>query len=153
MNSSVHPYHRKMYVSLSKLLTLILRHEPERVGIKLRPDGFVNLDELVACIRKIRRFAWVKMEDILFIAKNDTKGRFELQSMEDRILIRARYGHNKRLGIRIEYPEVKLGEVKLLYHGTKRAFLGSIMKEGLRPMNRMYAVSYTHLTLPTTERV
>ena len=46
--------------------------------------------------------------------------------------IRALYGHS--IDIDIDYT--KIVPPPILYHGTNRAFLGSIFREGLKPMGR-----------------
>lgn len=60
----------------------------------------------------------------------DPKGRFELKENA----IRARYGHAKRLGVKIDYQEDE--ERKILYHGTSAVNLKSILEEGIKPMKR-----------------
>ena len=37
----------KRLTKVSKYLTYILRHEPEAIGLKLDPNGYLNIDELV----------------------------------------------------------------------------------------------------------
>jgi putative RNA 2'-phosphotransferase len=58
------------------------------------------------------------------------KQRFEIEG--DRI--RARYGHS--VPQRVTYPPVEPPPV--LYHGTSRAALPAIRREGLRAMRRQY---------------
>jgi len=41
------PLNDKETVRTSKFLSLILRHEPERVGLKLGDAGWVGVDELL----------------------------------------------------------------------------------------------------------
>ncbi len=40
----------KETVRTSKFLSLILRHEPERVGLKLGDAGWVGVDELLKAV-------------------------------------------------------------------------------------------------------
>ena len=124
--------------SLSKLLTLILRHKPYDFGVKLSIDGFASIKELVEAIRRIPRFSWASEKDIIRVARTDEKNRFELKKMEGEIYIRARYGHSRDLNIRIEYPVVRVGEIRYLYHGTQKENLGSILREGIKAMDRKY---------------
>ncbi|MEX0568044.1 MAG: RNA 2'-phosphotransferase [Candidatus Njordarchaeota archaeon] len=134
------------YTSLSKLLSLILRHTPEKFNIKMREDGFVDMEELVKNIKKLERFSWVSTSDIMDLAKKDKKGRFEIQQENERLLIRARYGHNKNLRINITYPEAKPGDIKFLYHGTTVDKIESIQKGGIKPMDRQYVHLSTTLS-------
>ena len=40
------------YVSLSKAMSKALRHQPQRLGITLAPDGSVSLDEFIEYSRE-----------------------------------------------------------------------------------------------------
>ncbi len=37
----------KRLTRISKYLTFILRHNPESIGMKLDPEGWLNIDELI----------------------------------------------------------------------------------------------------------
>ena len=37
----------KRLTKISKYLTFILRHEPEAIGMKLDPDGWLNIEQLI----------------------------------------------------------------------------------------------------------
>ncbi|RLE56373.1 MAG: RNA 2'-phosphotransferase [Thermoprotei archaeon] len=123
---------------LSKLMSGLLRHFPQVVGLKLDDEGFVDIDELVEAIRKKWRnrhlYQWVTKEHVIAVAQLDPKGRFEIIGNK----IRARYGHSIR--VKISYIEDR--EVKILYHGTAVENVPRILKEGLKPMKRMWV----HLT-------
>ncbi|MGQ4891864.1 MAG: RNA 2'-phosphotransferase [Candidatus Njordarchaeia archaeon] len=133
-------------VMLSKFLSLLLRHKPDILDIKMSKDGYVDMGELLEKIRKVKKFGWVRYEDILEIVKRDKKNRFEIKELGDRKYIRAKYGHNKKLDVNIDYPKINENEVEVLYHGTNSKVLPWILREGLKPMNR----KYVHL-LPTPE--
>ena len=125
---------------LSKLLSFLLRHDPQSIGLHMDREGWVNIDELVKNIKEkwIHKdlYTWLTKEHVIAIAYLDPKGRFEVYGNK----IRARYGHEKRLNVNIRY-EVDL-RTKILYHGTIKSNLESIMKYGIRPMKR----KYVHLT-------
>jgi len=125
-------------ITLSKFLSLLLRHRPDILDLKMRRDGFVNARELVKKIKRRPRFGWVTIDDIKLLVTNDPKQRFELKYEEGELLIRARYGHSRSLPIRIQYKPIQLGEVKYLYHGTRADVLPWILREGLKPMARKY---------------
>jgi len=132
-------------VALSKLLSYILRHDPLSIGLRMDREGWVDLEELVTGIKTRWRnkhlYQWLTAEHVLAVAALDPKGRFEVRNGR----IRARYGHSRSLNIAISY---QLDEVSAtLYHGTAASNLASIMREGLKPMKRMYV----HLTLNPLE--
>ncbi|HDM23333.1 MAG TPA: DUF523 domain-containing protein [Candidatus Bathyarchaeota archaeon] len=118
-------------VKLSKLLSLILRHNPELIGVHLKENGFTeeSIEEIARLIRKkLRGFNWVTANHIREVVEKDPKGRFEIKNDK----IRALYGHTVKVSI--NYAESKVPEV--LFHGTSPRNLGSILKEGLKPMKR-----------------
>lgn len=64
------------------------------------------------------------------IVNNSSKKRFQVKGDK----IRATYGHS--IDIRIDLPAVEPPEI--LYHGTLRKRVSAILKEGLKPMSRIY---------------
>ncbi len=67
------------------------------------------------------------------IVKTDNKNRYSYNGQGDKI--RANQGHSIP-GVRIEMQQPEPPE--LLYHGTAKRFLPSILKDGLKPMSRQY---------------
>ncbi len=127
-------------LKLSKLVSGILRHFPERFGLRLDREGFVEIKELVEAIKARRvSYSWLTEEHIIALAHLDPKGRFEIFKGK----IRARYGHSIRAWI--NYEEDK--EVRILYHGTTRRRAENILKNGIKPMKRMRV----HLTASLEE--
>ncbi|RKY04193.1 RNA 2'-phosphotransferase [Candidatus Poribacteria bacterium] len=116
------------YRRVSKLMALILRHKPGEFGVELDELGFCPLESLIRALKK--RFPWVDERVVREIVEGDEKGRYEIKG--DRI--RARYGHS--VPVVLDQRPVK--PPRLLYHGTSRSALPSILKEGLRPMGRRF---------------
>ena len=115
---------------LSKLMSLMLRHEPEKFGLTLDEHGFAPLTDVLAAVRRKRDWSDATEEQIREVVKNSDKQRFEIQGEA----IRARYGHSvegKVAHEAIEPPEI-------LYHGTSPNALAVIEKDGLRAMKRQY---------------
>jgi putative RNA 2'-phosphotransferase len=104
--------------ALSKLMSYILRHDPESVGVSLDSEGWARIGDLVQGIRARWRnaelYKWVMEKHVKAVALLDPKHGFEVRDG----MIRARYGHSKRLGVRISY-EVD-SQTKVPYHGTSR---------------------------------
>jgi len=135
----------KRRTALSKLMSFILRHDPTSIGLKLDKDGWARISDLVEGIKtkwkNAHLYKWITEEHIYAIALLDPKGRFEIRNG----FIRARYGHNKALNVHIKYEEDQ--ESRVLFHGTAREILNTILKEGIKPMKRIYV----HLTTEVKE--
>jgi putative RNA 2'-phosphotransferase len=119
-----------MEKSLSKWMTKLLRHTPEDFGVVLDPeDGSCPVSSLLEAIQAQPKWSWVKQEHIEQVVRNSDKQRFEIEGGR----IRARYGHSHD---KVQYAP---GEPPaILYHGTNKKALPSILKEGLSPMSRQY---------------
>ena len=73
----------------SKLLSLILRHKPERAGLRLGEGGWVEIDDLLAGLFAInKRMTRDQLQEV--VETNDKK-RFTIS--EDGRRIRAAQGH------------------------------------------------------------
>ncbi len=122
-------------VRISKLISLLLRHKPELGNLHPDEKGFVPVKDLIRAVKTMMR-EYVTENEIIEIIRKDTE-RFELKDG----LVRARYGHS--FSIRIGEPLQPEEVPEVLYHGTTREALSSILKEGLKPMRRQYV----HLSL------
>lgn len=115
---------------LSVFISLILRHKPEVINIKLDNYGYANVEELILGINKTGRK--IDMDILEEIVKTDNKGRYSFNG--DKTKIRANQGHS--INVDVELKEET--PPKYLYHGTSTRFLSMIEKEGIRPMARLY---------------
>ena len=114
---------------ISKFLSLILRHKPEEIGIKLDEHGWANVKELIAGIDKKYKF---NMEMLKEIVATDEKQRYSFNA--DKTLIRANQGHS--IQVDVELDEVEPPE--FLWHGTAEKFTHSINTNGLISKSRLY---------------
>jgi putative RNA 2'-phosphotransferase len=105
---------------ISRFLSLVLRHEPEKIGITLDPHGWVSIETLLAALP----FPLDRARLDGLIRDND-KQRFAISS--DGTKIRANQGHSVSvdLGLATSDPP------EFLYHGTVEKFLPSILAQGL----------------------
>jgi putative RNA 2'-phosphotransferase len=112
------------FVKTSKFLSLVLRHEPELIGIELDPAGWVSVSELLRACQAHGRS--LTLEELREVVLNNDKQRFSFS--EDGLKIRANQGHSVpvELGYSAAVPP------DILYHGTVEKFLSSIRKEGLK---------------------
>ncbi|CAB3974538.1 RNA 2'-phosphotransferase [Burkholderia aenigmatica] len=127
-------------VALSKLLSKILRHEPEMVGIRLDSQGWVSIDELVRAIeraarkagapKRLRTLPTCTKELIMVVVATSEKQRFSLSADGERI--RAAQGHS----IEIDLGYAAVEPPPTLYHGTAWGNWVRIAREGLTAQSR-----------------
>lgn len=115
--------------SLSKFLSLILRHKPESIGISLDEHGWANVDELLEGMNKQYFIDMGMLEEIV---ATDNKQRYSFN--EDKTLIRANQGHSIPVDVELEKKEPP----EYLWHGTGEKYVDSIKEQGLLPKSRLY---------------
>lgn len=115
---------------LGVFLSLVLRHQPEAAGIALDEHGWADVRELLQGINDTGR--GIDMEMLEGIVRTDEKGRYRFN--EDKTLIRANQGHSIPVDVELTQAEPP----SILYHGTAKRFEAAILKEGLKPMSRLY---------------
>jgi len=115
-------------VKTSKFLSLILRHEPERVGLKLDSAGWANVNELLEAVN--RHGVSLSIEELKQVVATNDKKRFAFS--EDGLKIRASQGHS--VDAELQYPAAVPPE--FLYHGTPEKFVESIRATGLNKGER-----------------
>ncbi|ARI53414.1 MULTISPECIES: RNA 2'-phosphotransferase [unclassified Streptomyces] len=113
-------------VKVSKYLSAHLRHRPERIGIALDENGWVDVETLLSAAAR-HGFPLTRAELDHVVAAND-KRRFTVDG--DRI--RANQGHTVTVDLDLPPAEPPA----YLYHGTVAPALDAIRAEGLRPMAR-----------------
>ena len=134
---------RKTDSKMGKFLALILRHQPEVVGIKLDSNGWADVKELISGINKTSRyFTFEHLEEIV---RTDNKQRYSFN--EDKTKIRANQGHSVNVDVQLEEREPP----EILYHGTGKKYIDSISKQGLLPQTRLYV--HLSATKDTAEKV
>lgn len=116
--------------SISRYMSLILRHKPEVIGISLDEHGWAAVDALVSGIaRNNEGFNMATLEEIV---KTDSKQRYSFNN--DKTLIRANQGHSIPVDVELEEKEPP----EFLYHGTGEKYVSSILEQGLIPKSRLY---------------
>ena len=136
----------KECVRISKFLSLVLRHEPERVGLNLDDAGWVAVDALLEAVN--RNGVKLSLDQLQHVVSTSEKKRFAFS--EDGQRIRANQGHS--IEVDLQYPPQPPPE--LLYHGTARRFLQSIRQKGLQKMERhdVHLSAETKLTMKVGSR-
>lgn len=114
---------------ISKFISLILRHKPEKIGIELDEHGWANVTELINGIAKQYDFNMEMLEEIV---NADEKQRYSFNN--HKMLIRANQGHS--IAVDVELKESEPPEI--LYHGTGEKYVALIDRQGLLPKSRLY---------------
>jgi putative RNA 2'-phosphotransferase len=118
----------KETIRTSKFLSLILRHEPERVGLKLDGAGWIGVEDLLRAVNQ--QGTPLTLDQLQHIVATSDKKR--LAFSDDGRRIRASQGHS--VEVDLQYAPKPPPEV--LYHGTAIRFLDAIRKDGLQRMGR-----------------
>jgi putative RNA 2'-phosphotransferase len=113
----------KQLITISKFLSLVLRHNPQAIGITLDAEGWVAVDELLAAAA--RHGQAISQEQLDEVVWTNDKQRFSFSP--DGRLIRANQGHS----VEVDLGLVPREPPELLYHGTVERFLESIRAQGL----------------------
>lgn len=114
---------------LSIFLSLVLRHKPDAVGVKIDNQGWTNVSLLIAGCNANNHP--ITLEELQKIVATDEKGRYSFSATGD--LIRCNQGHS------LEHVKIKMESKRppaTLYHGTSDEVWEPISKQGLIPGRR-----------------
>jgi len=113
---------------ISKFLSLVLRHQPETIGLRLDAQGWANVDELLskAADQGLNR---TLLEQIV---QESDKQRFAFSPDGQRI--RANQGHSLHVDLALQ-PQPP---PERLFHGTARRHQASIFAAGLEKRQRQH---------------
>ena len=115
---------------LSKFLSLVLRHKPETIDLKLDEYGWADVEKLLSKMHEAQKqIDLALLKEI--VATND-KQRFTFNS--DYSKIRANQGHS----IEIDLDLKPIQPPSTLYHGTSDKSIDSILQTGLEKRNRQH---------------
>ena len=112
----------------SKLLSLVLRHDPAHIGIVLDEQGWTAVAALLAQLQL--HGPLMSFEQLAHIVETSPKQRFRFN--DDQSLIRASQGHS----VAVELGHTPVAPPEVLYHGTAIQHEAAILREGLRKMSR-----------------
>ncbi|MCF8244006.1 MAG: RNA 2'-phosphotransferase [Saprospiraceae bacterium] len=122
-------------VKSSKFLSFVLRHRPDKIGLKLEENGWAVTTELLEKLNS-NNFP-CDFEKLKSIVENDNKQRYAFS--EDFLKIRASQGHSIKVDLGL-LPKVPPGT---LFHGTAGYNIPSIKKQGLLKAKR----HHVHLSI------
>lgn len=118
------PMPRDPIVTTSKLLSYVLRHRPDSVGLRLDEQGWTGVGELLAALQAHGHAVDRGLLERV-VAGND-KQRFAFSA--DGTRIRASQGHS----VAVDLGLAPVGPPPVLYHGTASRFLKAILAQGLK---------------------
>lgn len=105
-----------------------LRHQPERLGLRLEPGGWVVVDDLLAACA--RHGMATDRAELTELVRRDGKQRYSFD--EDERRIRANQGHTVEVDLQLE----PLPPPERLYQGTAERSVEAIAASGLLRMAR-----------------
>jgi len=114
----------------SKFLSLVLRHQPQLIGIDLDEQGWVNVNELLKQANAHGRN--LDLELLNHVVETNSKKRFAFDESGQKI--RASQGHSidVELGYEAQIPP------DILYHGTGEKSVAGIQQSGLLKRSRQH---------------
>lgn len=112
---------KEIIVKYSKRLSNILRHHPERIGIKLDKNGWA---EVAVLIEKFEKYP-LSMETLEIVVERNDKKRFAFNA--DKTKIRANQGHSVKIDLGLDPSEPPT----ILFHGTATRNIQAIESQGL----------------------
>jgi len=113
---------------LGKFISGVLRHFPDKFGLNMDENGWVNLESLARVVK--RRYRWANIWLIKALVYSDEKQRYELK--DDKI--RARYGHS----VDVKLDDLPPAEEDVLYYGTSEEEAHRMLEIGIKPVNQRY---------------
>ncbi|HCK88230.1 MAG TPA: RNA 2'-phosphotransferase [Erysipelotrichaceae bacterium] len=117
------------HTKTSRYISLILRHQPEVIGITLDEHGWADVNALIEGVNRTHPLNREILEEIV---RTDEKQRYSFNA--DHTKIRANQGHSIPVDVELKQCEPP----EILYHGTGEKYVSSILKEGLIPKSRLY---------------
>ena len=134
----------KNIVKISKLLSLVLRHDPSVLSLTIDENGWINVSDLIKAVKS--KYPDFNKEVLDTVVETNDKKRFAFNDAKTKI--RANQGHSIEVDLNLS-PEMP---PEILYHGTSSKSLDAIYaSKGLLKMSRQHV----HLSsnIETAERV
>lgn len=115
---------------MSKMMSLILRHNPGVINAQLDDNGWLAVEELINGMNA--KGHPIDREILDEIVATNNKKRFAFS--EDKQRIRANQGHSVSVDVELNEAE----PLEFLYHGTVQKFIVPIKEGGLKKMSRQH---------------
>lgn len=123
---------------LSRYLSGLLRHRARDEGLKMSPDGYVKVDELLPHLAR-KRFR-ATLQDLQAVAEHDAKhGKQRFSLLPDPWRMRANQGHSVPVSDADLLTEITDPfALPVVIHGTNKKALAGIMATGLNSGTRQH---------------
>jgi putative RNA 2'-phosphotransferase len=100
---------------IGRTMAGVLRHFPERYGLTMDEQGWIDLEQFVTAVQaRQRMFRWLKTHHIMAVIETDPKGRYQFREGK----IRATYAHS--IEVKLDLPTRDIPDV-LYYPTTQEA--------------------------------
>lgn len=116
--------------TISKFLSLVLRHSPQTIGLQLDAQGWADVDVLLEQAARHQRS--ISRDTLELVVSTNDKKRFAFN--ETGTHIRASQGHSVAIDLDLQAQQPP----EQLYHGTVAKFIPAIKNEGLLKMSRRH---------------
>jgi putative RNA 2'-phosphotransferase len=114
---------------LGRVMTGVLRHFPDKYGLTVDPQGWIELPKLVQAISSHHRgYHWLRVHHLVGIAESDAKGRYEVRDER----VRATYGHT--VEVELDLPTENIPAA--LFFPVTPDEAGIVLEVGLKPSDR-----------------
>ncbi len=114
---------------LSKFLSFILRHEPEKIGLTMDNQGWADISEIL--VKSAAHNVLFDCDALQAVVDHNDKQRFAIS--DDGLKIRAQQGHSSK---QVDLDLLPQTPPDVLFHGTASRFMASIRAQGLQPQAR-----------------
>ncbi len=115
---------------LSREVSYALRHAPCEYELEMDEEGWVLVEQLLDALHKKEKWKNICENDLVMMVQKSENKRHQISGGK----IKAYYGHS----IPIKIKEEQKIMPSMLYHGTARRFLDSIIEKGLLAGERQY---------------
>lgn len=132
---------------IGRTMAGVLRHFPEKFGLEMDDQGFINLRDFVNALKnQSKRYHWLRPHHIIAIIETDPKGRYQISND----MIRATYGHSIELNLRLPTENIP----DSLFYPTTPEEADILLETGLKPSDRkMVHLSKTYYDALSAGRV
>lgn len=114
---------------VARTMAGVLRHFPERFGLKMDRHGWVDVREFIrAMVERQPRYHWLRVHHIVALIETDPKGRYQISNGK----MRATYGHS--FDVELDLPTDGIPD-RLFYPATSEE-VAILLETGIRPSDR-----------------